>query len=170
MLILSLSSYAPSPVVRLCGAGILHLADYNPEVIKTLSIANVNANVARLPKDRDAPRVRYFGGDWASLASPLLEGLEKDAPGAAGYDLILTAETIYSIESQSKLIELFKKVLKRSGVVLLAAKAYYFGVGGSLRGFEERMEKDGALRCERLKSYDDGSSNLREVVKITWRE
>ena len=112
-----------------------------------------------------------------------------------GYDFVLTAETIYSPDSQSKLLGLIKQaggqyrrldgawrqqqrprspfpqVLKPgTGVAYVAAKTYYFGVGGGTRQFEQLLDSDGALSHEKVFSADDGSSNLREVLKLTWKQ
>lgn len=36
------------------------------------------------------------------------------------------------------------------GVVLIAAKSFYFGVGGGVAGFQRLVEADGTLQCERV--------------------
>eukprot|EP01018_Ginkgo_biloba_P040386 Gb_36518 [translate_table: standard] len=66
-----------------------------------------------------------------------------------GYDIILMAETVYSPASMQKLNGLIKKCLRRPyGVVYLAAKKHYFGVGGGTRQFRSLIEDEG--NCESL--------------------
>lgn len=63
--------------------------DYNEEVLDAATKPNVDANVnARLASNADAaslPALRYFAGDWGSLAGPLLNHAEP-------FDLVLAAE------------------------------------------------------------------------------
>ncbi|KAG5076948.1 hypothetical protein JHK82_055643 [Glycine max] len=48
-----------------------------------------------------------------------------------GYEFIVMAETVYSINRLQNLYDLIKKCLQHpDGVVYMAAKKYYFGVGG----------------------------------------
>lgn len=58
------------------------------------------------------------------------------------FDVILTLETIYNIEVQKTLYELIKFSIKASGVAFVAAKSYYFGVGGGTDEFAELVKKD----------------------------
>lgn len=78
------------------------------------------------------------------------------------FDIILTSETIYNPENNQKLIDLFMNKLRQGGKVLLAAKTYYFGVGGGLRQFEgllgRKMNSEVVWKnCEGVK---------REIIKI----
>ena len=102
---------------------------------------------------------RFFSGDWGSLESDILSTeitIEEDK-----YDLILTSETIYNPANHSKLISIFKNFLKPAGCVLIAAKTYYFGVGGGVQEFQGKLEAQGFLvTC--LKKYEDGVK--REII------
>lgn len=51
-------------------------------------------------------RVKFFSGDWELLEDML------DL-----YDVVLTAETIYSPENYLKLLSIFDKITKPSGVM-----------------------------------------------------
>lgn len=87
-----------------------------------------------------------------------------------GYDVVLMAETVYELSSLSSLYDLIKKVsinqnislfnsvailiwwkgvlkclFKPSGVVYMAGKKHYFGVGGGTRQFLHVIEEDGKL-------------------------
>ena len=80
------------------------------------------------------------------------------------YDVILTSETIYSTANLHKLLALIRACLRPSGIGyyvtpweitvlshqmslyrLVAAKTYYFGVGGGTRQLEEAVHADGAM-------------------------
>nr|SVE83866.1 EOG090X0C09 [Daphnia pulex] len=121
-----------------CGSGLLgmyalskgalsvHFQDYNAEVLSLCTIPNVIFNNPDL-KDR----AKFFAGDWG----PLLHKLDK-------YDIILTSETIYNPENYGKLIRIFEETLKKSGLIYVAAKHFYFGVGGNLYEFEKLIRQN----------------------------
>ena len=48
----------------------------------------------------------------------------------------------------------------------IASKVYYFGVGGGITDFVKLVEKDETLMATVIKSYDDGKSNVRQMIKI----
>ena len=56
------------------------------------------------------------------------------------------------------------------GVALVAAKSYYFGVGGGTRSFAERVHADGILQCRSVWSSADGDSVKREVLELRFPE
>ncbi|XP_053690650.1 histidine protein methyltransferase 1 homolog [Sabethes cyaneus] len=152
-----------------CGSGILGILaiklgatsvvfqDYNKDVLKNVTIKNYSFNCCNNRND-DAPQAEahFFSGDWASF-------VQKEQQM---YDVILTSETIYNTSNYSKLIDLLKSKLKPEGVVLLAAKAYYFGVGGGLRLFEQALDADGALGHRVAWQCVNGVR--REILEIRW--
>ncbi|PQQ04171.1 histidine protein methyltransferase 1 homolog [Prunus yedoensis var. nudiflora] len=73
------------------------------------------------------------------------------------------AETVYSISAVAHLYELIKMCITPShGVVYMAAKKHYFGVGGGTRRFLSIVEKYGVLASSMVTEVGDGSSNVRE--------
>lgn len=57
--------------------------------------------------------------------------------------------------------------LQPDGVALIASKKYYFGVGGGTYELENLAKRSkSTLRYTLIKSYDDGQSNIREVIKL----
>lgn len=54
------------------------------------------------------------------------------------------------------------------GVALVAAKSHYFGVGGSTASFAALVAADGTLEAQRVWVLEDGTSNKREVLKVTF--
>ena len=120
------------------------------------------------------------------------------------YDIILSAETIYNLESQQQLLDCIKQVstllpatcltcctmLGRqtharrmssdaashvhcmqaikppTGIVYIAAKTYYFGVGGGTTSFKKMLKRDGMLEVLTVATFDDGDGNKREILKL----
>ncbi|RXM36899.1 Histidine protein methyltransferase 1-like [Acipenser ruthenus] len=81
-----------------------------------------------LPPQAGLARCRFFSGDWASFL-PLVRSSEP----LLQYNLIFTSETIYNTAYYPSLHEGFLQLLTPAGLVYLATKAHYFGVGGGLR-------------------------------------
>ncbi|XP_059632114.1 uncharacterized protein LOC132274799 [Cornus florida] len=166
------------------GAAVIHFQDFNAEVLRCLTIPNVNAN---LPKESQSltidvvewntrADIRFFSGDWSEVHQVLpYAHPDKEEPNCssgmnvtAGYDIILMAETVYSIPALSNLYQLIKKCMSRPhGVVYMAAKKHYFGVGGGSRRFLSLVEKDGVIAASLVAEVADGSSNVREVWKLS---
>lgn len=87
-----------------------------------------------------------------------------------GYDIILMSETVYSMSSLHKLLALIKKCLRPPyGVIYLAGKKHYFGVGGGTRPFKNIVEEDGSMGAHLVAEFADGSSNVREIWKFFFR-
>ena len=127
-------------------------------MLKQITIPNVLLNVPAT----EVKETRFFSGDWQSLEENFLR--KEITEESAKFDLILTSETIYNQENQSKLVSIFKKFLKRDGEVLVAAKTFYFGVGGGLRQFEELLKQEN-LNSEIVKTFDNGGVK-REIIRI----
>jgi len=145
------------PGIYCCNQGAKVLFnDYNHDVIEETTIPNVLLNK---PNREDCSE--YYSGDWASLEDILEKKIltEEDK-----FDLILSSETIYNVSNQSKLVSIFKKFLKSSGVVLVAAKTCYFGVGGGIRQFEKLVRKEN-MKVTTVETVDTGVT--REILQIT---
>ncbi len=50
------------------------------------------------------------------------------------------------------------------GIALVAAKSYYFGVGGGTTTFAERVRHDGILEVRSVWASDDGDGSVRREV------
>lgn len=170
-----------------CGAGLpglhclaaaaaeVHFQDFNSDVIERLTIPNVLLNAPEGGVDGaeeegggegTIPETRFFSGDWSDLAPPASpDGGEGPLRLRRGYyDLILTSETIYSLDSQPGLLSVLDGCLADGGEVLLAAKTHYFGVGGGLRQFEEALDRTGKWEYRTVKNYQEGVR--REILSI----
>ncbi|KAJ4846055.1 hypothetical protein Tsubulata_002574 [Turnera subulata] len=166
------------------GSAVVHFQDFNAEVVRCLTIPNTNVNLSDKFQSTAGSEanscagaeLRFFAGDWSQVHEilPHVPNPEKDVTSSSGgnpvsgYDIILMAETIYSIPAQQSLYGLIKKCVSNSGgVVYMAAKRHYFGVGGGTQQFLSMVEKDGIMTAALVAEVADGSSNVREVWKLS---
>lgn len=131
----------------------LILQDYNAQVLESVSAPNLHLN-------KFSGQVRFFCGDWSGLPELL-------PPGSCS--LILTSETIYRPENYHFLLNIFKHSLSNRPLscVLVAAKDYYFGLGGSVEEFSSVARSDGWV-VERIWSHSEGVP--RSILKLTRRK
>jgi hypothetical protein len=62
------------------------------------------------------------------------------------------------------------KHLKCGGIALIASKKYYFGVGGGTYDLERFVNSSSStLTCRTVRVYEDGQSNVREILRIERR-
>ncbi|CAD7000070.1 histidine protein methyltransferase 1 homolog [Ceratitis capitata] len=171
-----------------CGAGLLgiyvyrygavvHFQDYNKDVLTQITIPNVLLNVENSTKTTSCTesasteaeevetlnigalkdKVQFYAGDWC-------EYTKLAAKDAYKFDYILTSETIYNPKNQQKLLDTFYSKLSTNGVVLVAAKTYYFGVGGGMRQFEQLINIDKRFQYKVLWTSTDGVG--REILEL----
>lgn len=127
----------------------------NKTVLKHITIPNVILNVKN-PQETIPARCKFYSGDWQNY-------IIKDADGPK-FDQILTSETIYNPKNYQKILNVFKSKLKEDGVVYLAAKTLYFGVGGSLRQFEAAVKDYGTFQSKVI--YVKKENVPREILEI----
>eukprot|EP00048_Salpingoeca_helianthica_P003002 m.62864 g.62864 ORF g.62864 m.62864 type:complete len:268 (+) comp12436_c1_seq2:62-865(+) len=144
---------APGVFALLQGAHV-DFQDYNREVVLHATMPTVLANCTA----EQVSRARFFSGDWAEML--------KAADRLPKYDVILTAETIYEPQHNATLLALLLALLAPQGAILLAAKTYYFGVGGSLRAFEARVAADPRVATRRVFQHAAGVN--REIIQIAF--
>lgn len=132
----------------IAGAQSVDFQDFNKSVLIDSTMNNVFLNCEEKVKV-----CKYYSGDWESF-----NVFNEDS-----YDLILTSETIYNLNNYTKLINIFKKKLKPSGCILLIAKNYYFGVGGSICEFVNCL-KSTKMICDTIWSSTDGVK--KTILKI----
>lgn len=89
----------------------MHFQDFNAEVLQNLTIPNVTANMLKKSQYLDPisragtvvdTDTRFFSGDWGEVQRVLDQ--------SSAYDVILMAETVYSISALPNLYNLIKKV------------------------------------------------------------
>ncbi|KAF7061454.1 hypothetical protein CFC21_068148 [Triticum aestivum] len=168
----------PGIFAGLKGAALVHFQDFNAEVLRCLTIPNVKANLFK-ESSETSRSVGFYAGDWSEIDKLLLRGdavqdkttnLHTENEGHRGYNIILMAETVYALDSLPSLYRLIKKCLHYpSGVVYMAGKKHYFGVGGGTRQFLRLVTEDGAMQSDLLAEVTDGSSNVREVWKFSFK-
>lgn len=129
----------------------------NKTVLEHITIPNVLVNTKSIEKLRE--RCRFYSGDWTNYTEKTTDG-EK-------FDFILTSETIYNVQSYQKIIDIIKMKMKPTGVCYLAAKLHYFGVGGSLRSFEQVLLKEDTFKSQSVFKCNDNIG--REILKITFK-
>ncbi|XP_044755264.1 histidine protein methyltransferase 1 homolog [Coccinella septempunctata] len=156
-----------------CGAGLIgimcmikgakcYFQDYNDEVLRYVTYPNIKANLENIPQF-DFNRCKFFCGDWLSFS----ELWQKEYSPEDKFDYIFTSETIYSPNNYMKLHNIFQNLLSPSGVILLAAKAHYFGPGGGLFDFKNILDKEGIFSYQTVWSHTNGL--VREILEIKFK-
>lgn len=151
----------PGLLALVSGAACVHFQDYNREVVEFVTIPNVLLNGNRTQRGASGARsgtsvtsqCRFYAGDWSDFTTLIKpsRGCVENTP----YDIILTSETIYSAASQPKLLTALKNLINPlNGVVFVAAKCHYFGVGGSVQMFQEFVESDGFFSFSKCKTFE----------------
>lgn len=160
-----------------CGSGLLGIAcllsgarsvtfhDYNPDVVKYFTLGNVLMNlqfndtalgltdVNQLQEFVNI-RVKVCSGDW------------RDFHPQDSFDVILSSETIYNQDYYGSLLRVIQDSLKQDNCshALIAAKTYYFGVGGGTRSFEDFVCKQTSLTSSVIKVIPE--SVQREILQL----
>ncbi|KAG9480594.1 histidine protein methyltransferase 1 homolog [Eleutherodactylus coqui] len=176
-----------------CGAGLLgivslkqkakivHFQDYNSTVIEEITIPNalVNYNSDHVTTNTDGePRgkrvkksevkagplskCRFFSGEWSHFTQ-----LMQNQVPPMKYDVILTSETIYNPTYYGALLDVFQNLLANDGIVYLASKSHYFGVGGGVDLFENFVKESNLFNIRTLKIHDDGLQ--RVLLKLDFK-
>lgn len=136
----------------------------------------LNNDAAAAGSDPSSPqsqldRCRFYAGDWSHFVRDIADrnpAAVDDEQQQPRFDVILTCETIYNPDNNGKIIEVLRRLLRPgTGVAYLAAKTYYFGVGGGLRAFEALLAADGALWSEVV--WRSTENVQREILRITHR-
>ncbi|GFY93013.1 putative methyltransferase family protein [Actinidia rufa] len=164
---------SPSTATLASSATVIHFQDFNAEVLRCLTIPNVNAKL--LKKSQSLATVARQWNVKDQNCSPVPDP-------SVGYDIILMAETVYSVSALPHLYELLKKCLNRpNGVVYMAAKKHYFGGGGGSRRFLSVLEKDAykvfdtmaffparVMAASLIAEVSDGSSNVPRGMETSF--
>ncbi|KAF9969410.1 Histidine protein methyltransferase 1 [Actinomortierella ambigua] len=108
---------------------------------------------------------KLIRGDWSGFVD--LMGIQEH-DDSTKYDLILTSETIYAEENHQKLYQTIKQSLKKTGKAYVAAKSFYFGVGGDILSFQRLIEKDGAFNVRSV--FSAQTFVRREILELTFKQ
>lgn len=159
-----------------CGAGVLGYAVLRASPSATVVLQDLNAEVIRrvtwptvqLNGGGEALRRSVFlAADWARLDAAIRAGAEDVAWLRGSVNLVVSSETLYAVEAYPPLLSLLDCLLAPCGVALLGSKAFYFGVGGSVSAFVQAVNgSDGPLAAEVVKTFDDGKTVARALVRV----
>ncbi|KAK5612463.1 hypothetical protein CRENBAI_020654 [Crenichthys baileyi] len=108
-------------------------------------------------------RCHFYSGDWRTFL-PLV--LKKEPQPK--FDIIFTSETIYNTCYYPALHETLHQLLAPSGLVYLATKSHYFGVGGGLHLFETFVEQRSEFNLDHL--WDGAEGLQRHVVVLRFKK
>ncbi len=141
--------------------------DLNKDVIDQSTINTVALNSLKYGKaiENGDKRARFFFGPWNKSTIDMLTDNGKQR-----YDVILTSETLYNNSYFPILYDILSSCLAfnpESGI-LIASKRYYFGVGGGVHSFLEYVEKKKQFKSTLCQSFEDGFSNVRDIVLLKW--
>ena len=174
-----------------CGAGLLGVhalqrgaasvtfQDLNAPVLAEVCARNIAGNSSSIGQPQAAAAATaatLLAGDWGALLAALaVPAASADAAQLhlhPGFDVILSAETLYRPEAYATLCPLIKGLLVRSGkgsaLALIATKRFYFGagLGGGTQLFMEACKAHG-LAAATVASHQDGMSNVRDIVQVS---
>jgi hypothetical protein len=163
--------------------------DYNDCVLSDVTLPNMILNTTSnddgiLSKEQIDFLNRcttLMSGDWFNLLDTMKSlQIPRSVHDTSNHsygklDLILAAETTYSLESSQDTAYLLLHHLKPNGIGLVACKRYYFGVGGGSDEFVKAakglvLKEDGVewnLQLELVRQCNDGKSNIRDLWKVT---
>uniref|UniRef100_A0A2L2YQP2 protein-histidine N-methyltransferase n=1 Tax=Parasteatoda tepidariorum TaxID=114398 RepID=A0A2L2YQP2_PARTP len=147
----------------LCGAHVT-FQDFNSEVLELITAPNVFLNSETEDSKMISNRCKFLSGDWGDIE----ERFFPDRKTNELFDVILTSETIYNRESQKKLLKLMKSVLKQNGIIYVAAKSHYFGVGGGIANFEDLLKEDNTFDFSTVLNIQEGLD--RQILKLTFKD
>ncbi|XP_074531986.1 histidine protein methyltransferase 1 homolog [Halichoeres trimaculatus] len=108
-------------------------------------------------------KCRFFSGDWSTFLA-----LVKQESPHPRYDIIFTSETIYNTAYYPALHQTLHQLLAPHGLVYLATKSHYFGVGGGLHLFETFVEQRGVFSLDHLWDGEEGLQ--RHVVVLRFKK
>ncbi|CAJ0586677.1 unnamed protein product, partial [Mesorhabditis spiculigera] len=144
----------PAILAAKLGAREVIAQDYNDYVTKCFSEGCFAAN------EVPTKNVKFLACDWAKIPEFL---------PSKSIDVIMTSETIYNTLNYPSLIEAFAHCLAPEGTVLIAAKEYYFGLGGSVPGFLEEVDKSGLFSHEIVWRSPFQSGYQKQIVELKRR-
>ena len=160
----------PGVCAVLQAAQLVAFQDYNAEVLtsRTIPTAFYNGTLrnGQFQNVEEFSKVCQFCyGDWGMLVQKMSQ---NDFQWKHGFDVILSSETIYCRENYHKFLSAVKYFLEPSGVVYLAAKSYYFGVGGSVAEFREFVITDGYFDVNEVASFGQDTVH-RTILMLSVR-
>eukprot|EP00301_Raphidiophrys_heterophryoidea_P019679 c4560_g1_i1.p1 GENE.c4560_g1_i1~~c4560_g1_i1.p1 ORF type:complete len:184 (-),score=43.29 c4560_g1_i1:310-861(-) len=161
-------------------AALVHFQDFNVGVLTNVTIPTCIANgltnstptatTTTNTNTTSSNSSLFVSGDWSSIAK------QHNPPALplSYYGVILSVETVYD-RTNFPAVSLFLESFLRpeTGIAVVAAKNYYFGVGGGTTEFSAYMsdrpcQSQAGWRWEvkREAKFEDGMSNTRELLLL----
>lgn len=134
---------------------ILHLHDYNWQVLATSGLLNFFLNLGSdiVEKLLDKRNLEFLFGDW------------KDFESTQRYHLIMMSETLYNSESYNHLHNILSRYLLEEGTIIVASKNTYFGCSGDLQTWLDFVATQNVFHV--TSSCNIGSTNIpRSIVTM----
>lgn len=100
----------------------------------------------------------FVSGGWGAEMAEMLGGL------GVGGGVVLAAETIYQSDSLPYFLEVLEKTIGSEGKALVAAKEFYFGVGGNVGEFIDAVRRRGGIADTKWR--DDKGGVGRVIVEV----
>lgn len=132
--------------------------DYNEDVVCEVTVPNTQATIELMQECGEIPPtdVKFLTGDWGGYAQFVRE---------KSVDVILSSDSLYDVDAYEGLCSFIAHALRDDGACYVAAKSYYFGVGGSTHAFSKYCERF-SLRAKNVTTFSDGQSNVREILVV----
>jgi protein-histidine N-methyltransferase len=105
-------------------------------------------------------RLRFFSGGWTFLR----ERLAQNPP----YDIVLASETIYRTDALDPFLRVLRAVMREAPqrtLCLVAAKVFYFGVGGGVQEFVRAVEDESGT-VDIVWEHREGVG--RRIMRVEW--
>ncbi|KAJ4466279.1 hypothetical protein J3R30DRAFT_3311244, partial [Lentinula aciculospora] len=158
----------------------------DPTIARDLPVTSSLKNDFQKSLEKYNVQLRFFGGSWKNFKNHTFER------GLRGYDILLTSETIYRTDSVPELLHAMWEATRpfpssssspsdnfsrlaifepNPLLILVAAKVFYFSVGGGLDVFAEAVKKwDGApgANIQVTTVWEKNVGVGRRIVRVVW--
>ncbi|KAK6744704.1 hypothetical protein RB195_011428 [Necator americanus] len=141
----------PGILCALRGAAHVTFHDFNDCVVQCFTQENLRLNGV------EESQYHLLSGPWTDFQSSFEPKCLKNI-------LFEGVETIYNTDDYEALHDAFDYALSPKGVIWVAAKIFYFGVGGNVPSFIEYVEKRGVFKATMKKTIQ--SDIPRAIVEI----
>lgn len=147
----------------------VHFHDMSEETLRRVTAVNCAMN---------SVRSQFLAGDWSTLMAKESSESSKFSAGHCkrmkvqeadlSYNVILASEAFYKEESYDELLS-FLSSQSHECHAYFAGKRFYFGCGGGTASFSSTARSRG-FNVTVKEVIEDGLSNIREILHITWPE
>ena len=146
----------PGIYLLLKGIKEICFQDFNKEVLEKIT-SNYILQLKNNYNLNFENKINYVNGDWG------------DFKYNKKFNIIISGDTLYNNENYEKIYNLLKNYLDKNGVAYFASKRFYFGVGGSSSEFKQFVIDKNEFEISQIKEINDGITNIRVILKITWK-